>query len=277
MMSFKTVLAMVGNTDSTADLSRAIEIATELEAHLSVVVVGLAVPATMGDFPTGTVWLDQRDEDLRLLDGIRKQAEGACKTNGLSFDVDVIYAEGVFVSEEIHRRALYVDVLVIGDGARADSVLTRRIVDGGVFEARRPLLLMPKGRKTTLKPKRIVLAWNSRTEAAQAAREALEMMTWAEEVHVVLVDPDSSYWVSGGEPGADIAAYLARHGINVTVEQLVSSGRSVEDVLERHALEINADLIVMGAYGHSRLRERVFGGVTASMLEESKFPVLIAR
>ncbi|CDZ69087.1 UspA domain protein [Neorhizobium galegae bv. orientalis] len=276
-MSFKTVLAMIANTDPTADLARAIEIAIELEAHLSVVVIGLAVPATMGDFPAGTVWLDQRDEDLRLLDGIRKQAESACKTNGLSFDADVLYADSGFVSEEIHRRALYADVLVIGDGVRSDSALTRRIVDGGVFEARRPLLLVPKGRKTTLKPRRILLAWNSRAEAAQAAREALEMMTWAEEVHVVLVDPDNSYWVSGGEPGADVATYLARHGIKVRVEQLVSGGRLVEDVLERHALEIDADLIVMGAYGHSRLRERVFGGVTASILEESKFPVLIAR
>jgi len=103
------------------------------------------------------------------------------------------------------------------------------------------------------------------------------MMTWAEEVHVVLVDPDSSYWVSGGEPGADVAAYLARHGIKVLVEQLASGGRLVEDVLEKHALEISADLIVMGAYGHSRLRERIFGGVTASVLQDAKFPVLIAR
>ncbi|WP_105434618.1 universal stress protein [Neorhizobium tomejilense] len=276
-MSFKTVLAMIGNMEPAADLARAMEIATELEAHLSVVVIGLAVPATMGDFPAGTVWLDQRDQDLRLLDGIQKQTAGACVANGLSFDVDVVYADGGFVSEEIHRRALYADVLVIGDGVRADSVLTRRIVDGGVFEARRPLLLAPKGRKTTLKPHRILLAWNSRTEAAQAAREALDMMTWAEEVHVVLVDPDTSYWVSGGEPGADVAVYLARHGINVVVEQLLSGDRLVEGVLERHALEINADLIVMGAYGHSRLRERIFGGVTASILEESRFPVLIAR
>lgn len=276
-MSFKTVLAMIGNTEPTADLARAMEIATELEAHLSVAVIGLAVPANMGDYPAGTVWLDQRDEDLRLLDGIEKQAASACEANGLSFDVDIIYAEGVFVSEEIHRRALYADVVVIGDGVRSDPVLTRRIVDGGVFEARRPLLLMPKDRKTTLKPQRMLLAWNSRAEAAQAAREALDMMIWAEEVHVVLVDPDSSYWVSGGEPGADIAAYLARHGVNVVIEQLASGGRPVEEVLERHALEIDADLIVMGAYGHSRLRERIFGGVTASMLRESRFPVLIAR
>ncbi len=276
-MSFKTVLSVIGNTDPAADLARAMEVATELEAHLSVVVASLAAPATMGDFPAGTVWLDQRDEDLRSLDDIRKQVASACKTNGLSFDVDILYAESVFVSEEIHRRALYADVLMIGDGVRSDGTLTGRIVDGGVFEARRPLLLAPKDRGTTLKPRRILLAWNSRTEAAKAAREALEMMTWAEEVHVVLVDPDSSYWVSGGEPGADVAAYLARHGIKVLVEQLASGGRLVEDVLEKHALEISADLIVMGAYGHSRLRERIFGGVTASVLQDAKFPILIAR
>nr|WP_250814233.1 universal stress protein [Neorhizobium tomejilense] len=276
-MSFKTVLAMIGNMEPTADLARAMEIAAELEAHLSVVVIGLAVPPTIGDLPAGTVWLDQRDQEVRLLDGLAIKAAAACEANGLPFDVDVLYAESGFVTEEIHRRALYADVLVIGDGVRADRVLTRQIVDGGVFEARRPLLLVPKSGRTTLKPRRILLAWNSRTEAAQAAREALDMMTWAEEVHVVLVDPDTSYWVSGGEPGADVAAYLARHGIKVVVEQLLSGDRLVEDVLERHALEIKAELIVMGAYGHSRLRERIFGGVTASILEESKFPVLIAR
>ena len=71
--------------------------------------------------------------------------------------------------------------------------------------------------------------------------------------------------------------YLARHGVNVVVDQLPSGGRRVQDVLNSHALEVGADLIVMGAYGHSRLRERVFGGVTQSMLEECEVPVLIAR
>ncbi|WP_353833965.1 universal stress protein [Mesorhizobium sp.] len=82
---------------------------------------------------------------------------------------------------------------------------------------------------------------------------------------------------TGAEPGADVAAYLARHGVNVTVDRLPSLDHSVVDVLRRHALDIAADLMVMGAYGHSRLRERIFGGVTVSMLEDPSMPILMAR
>lgn len=275
-MSFKTMLAIVTSTDSAADLRSVVDMALYQGAHLSVIVAGLAVPAMVGDVPAAA-WLDRRDEDLKVLDGIQKQATTSSEANGLSFDVAVIYVEAMFMTEEIHRRALYADILVVGDGVRGDRILTARIVDGGVFDARRPLLLVPRGGKATLRPRRVLLAWNSRTEAARAAREALDMMVQAEEVHVVLIDPDSSYRVSGGEPGADVAAYLARHGIRVVVEQLASSGRSVEEILSKRALEINADLVVMGAYGHARLRERIFGGVTASVLAGVAVPVLLAR
>jgi nucleotide-binding universal stress UspA family protein len=81
----------------------------------------------------------------------------------------------------------------------------------------------------------------------------------------------------GAEPGADIAAYLARHGLTVTVDQLAGGGRPVADVLKQHATDIGADLIVMGAYSHSRIRERIFGGVTRSFIEGARLPVLMAH
>lgn len=103
------------------------------------------------------------------------------------------------------------------------------------------------------------------------------MMKKAQSVHVTMVDPIAASRVSGDEPGADMATYLARHGINVSVETLPSSGRFVTQTLQRHALDINADMIVMGAYGHSRLLELILGGVTKSMLKEARFPVLLAH
>ena len=102
-------------------------------------------------------------------------------------------------------------------------------------------------------------------------------MVSAEEVHVTLVDPDTSSIVSGPEPGADIAAYLAHHGVKTTVDRLPSGGKAIADVLKQHAIDVSADLIVMGGYGHSRMRERIFGGVTRSMLDEPRLPVLMAR
>ncbi|MEP6195164.1 MAG: universal stress protein, partial [Nitratireductor sp.] len=103
------------------------------------------------------------------------------------------------------------------------------------------------------------------------------LIVGAKEVSLALVDPVAGNAVYGEEPGADLATYLSRHGAKVTVDRLPSQGRSVADILRRHATDKDAELMVMGAYGHSRLRERLFGGVTKSMLEQPPVPVLMAR
>jgi nucleotide-binding universal stress UspA family protein len=122
-----------------------------------------------------------------------------------------------------------------------------------------------------------MVAWDARIEAARAVREAIDMLAAADDVHVVLVDPKAHLWDHGEEPGADIAAYLARHGAKVTVHRLPGQGMTVAEVLRRHAGDMAADLVVIGAYGHSRLRERIFGGTTKSMLEDATVPLFMAR
>ncbi|WP_165217963.1 universal stress protein [Affinirhizobium pseudoryzae] len=276
-MLFKTVLAVIGSKDQAADIHRAIEVATKLGAHLSVLAVDLSLPPTVGDYPVGTAWLDNRVEDIKALHEAADKAKAACETAGIPFDLERYYTEKAFLADTVFRRALYTDLVVMGDKTRAVSAILNSVVDGAVFDAQRPMLLLPGADRPVEKVKTVMLAWNSRAEAGRAAREAIDFLSNAESVHVVLVDPDASYQASGGEPGADVAAFLARHGVNVTVDQLPSGGRPVEDILRNHAVEIGADLIVMGAYGHSRLRERVFGGVTQSMLENPPVPVLIAR
>jgi nucleotide-binding universal stress UspA family protein len=276
-MLFKTVLAVIGNREQEADINRAIDLASQLGAHLSVLAIDLAVSPTVGDYPVGAAWLDQRVEDVKALHEVADKAEATCRTSGIPFDIDRYYTERAFAADIVFQRALYADLVVVGDKTRAHSKLLSAIVDGAVFDAQRPLLILPEGEKPAARVKTVLLAWNSRAEAGRAAREAMDLLSNAESVHVVLVDPDASYHANGGEPGADVATFLARHGVNVTVDQLPSGGHPVEDVLKSHALEIDADLIVMGAYGHSRLRERVFGGVTQSMLEDAPVPVFIAR
>ena len=105
----------------------------------------------------------------------------------------------------------------------------------------------------------------------------MDILVRAEKVHVVVVDPNATRHAMGEEPGADVATYLSRHGVNVIVETIASGGRDPALVLQRHATDVGADLIVMGAYGHSRLRERIFGGTTQTMLSHVDAPVLMAR
>lgn len=276
-MSFKTILAVVGASQTDRDLQVATDISDQVSAHLSALIVGFA-PQPTGRYATlAPAWLEQRERNLQALGETAKKARDKLSTREISFEVDSIYAEVAGATYDIGERALYSDLILMGPGAFEDDDLKKQIIGGGLFQSGRPVLLIPPECTPTLKPKTVLLAWDSRAQSAHAAREALQLMANADSVHVTMVDPTATLRTSGDEPGADVAAYLARHGIDLTVDALPSEGRTVVQVLQRHAVDIAADMIVMGAYGHSRLRELVFGGVTRSILDEARLPVLMAR
>jgi nucleotide-binding universal stress UspA family protein len=151
------------------------------------------------------------------------------------------------------------------------------MLEGVLFSSGTPLLLVPQGVTPSLRPERVTVAWDARPEASRAVRAALDLIVGAKEVSLALVDPVAGNAVYGEEPGADLATYLSRHGARVTVDRLPSQGRSVADILRRHATDKDAELMVMGAYGHSRVREIVFGGVTRQFLEAMTVPVLMSH
>ncbi|WP_341487268.1 universal stress protein [Pararhizobium sp. A13] len=275
-MSYKTVLSVTGIHQSDDDLRAAAELCASAGAHLSALVVALSASPPIGEYAAAVSvdWLDERSREIAKLDERAEDAKALLAQTGISFDVDTIYTEIAWSDEEIGERASYADISLLGPGLKLDPELRVRAIDGCLFKSARPVLIVPKRGKPTLSPRTIILAWDSRLEAARAAREAIDMMKNAE-VHVTLVDPRASSARNGEEPGADIAAYLARHGIEVTVDRLASGGRPVDDVLNQHALDVSADLMVMGGYSHSRLRERIFGGVTRAMLESANIPVLM--
>lgn len=192
----------------------------------------------------------------------------------ISSDVSSEYQEEAWADETVGRRARYTDLVFLGPELLSRAVLKGRALEGALFSSGKPVLLVPHGSKPRLKPNRVIVAWNSRLEASNAVSRTIEVLSAADAVHVVLVDPEGD---EGTEPGADIAGYLARHGAQVTVERLPSQGRTVADTLRQHAIDISADLLVMGAYGHSRLRQRIFGGVTRSMIDKPPLPILMAH
>ena len=142
-------------------------------------------------------------------------------------------------------------------------------MDGALFESGRPILMLPAGPVSFPASKRVMICWDASVEAAKAVRDAIGLMKDAEEVHAVLVDPVPSFEGHGPEPGADLAAYLGRHGIKAVVHRLPREGKETGEMLRRTAVDLDADLMVMGGFGHSRLRERIFGGTTTSMMKGS--------
>ena len=139
------------------------------------------------------------------------------------------------------------------------------------------MLLLPKGSAGFPHSQRVMIAWDASVEASKAVRDAIGLMQKAAEVHAVLIDPVPSFEGHGPEPGADLATYLGRHGIEATVHRLPREGKDTGEMLRRTATDLAADLIVMGGFGHSRLRQRIFGGTTTDMLKEATIPVLMAH
>ena len=277
-MSCKTILSVVCVNQDEHDLLDAVELCREIDAHLSVVVVQLAPPPPMGDAGViGTVWLDERKDEQARLDCYVAKVSDMLAETGISFSLEGRFTEIASAGDELGERARYSDLTVMGSGLTSDPDLKSRAIDGCLFNSARPILLAPSRGKISLKPKNVMIAWDSSLEAALAVRAALDFIAQAATVHIVLVDPKAEIRKNGQEPGADIARYLARHSAIVNVDQLSSMGRPVADVLQQHAMDMSADMIVMGAYGHSRIRERIFGGVTRSMIEGSKVPVFMVH
>jgi nucleotide-binding universal stress UspA family protein len=154
-----------------------------------------------------------------------------------------------------------------GDGRFAD------LAEDVLVSSGRPLLMVPYIGAVDGIGERVIVAWNASREAARAVADAMPILDGAREVEVFIASDNDI----GDLPGADIAAHLARHGIDVTVYETPANNVSIGDALLNRASETGADMIVMGGYGRSRFREFVLGGVTRHMLQHMTVPVLMSH
>ena len=275
----KTILTVTSPDLGDADLKLAAGLCEEIEAHLAVLVLNMAAPPPFGGYAAimSDAWLQERQADVERLQQQTATVSALLATSPISSDVSSEYSEEAWADEVIGRRARYADLTVIGPELLARGALKNKVVSGTLFSSGKPLLLVPQGSFPTLRPKRVLIAWDSRIEASNAVARSLDLLRTAEDVRLVLVDPVEGEFGQGEEPGADAATYLARHGIRATVDRRPSQGRSIAAVLRQHAIDTSAQLLVMGAYGHSRLSERILGGVTKTMIDEPPLPILMAR
>jgi nucleotide-binding universal stress UspA family protein len=278
-MSFKTILSVIGVDHKDGDLKLAAALCTETNAHLSILVLAPSAPIIVGTYGDvmSDAWVIERQTELKRLKERSEAATAFAAASGLSSDVASEYCDSGALAEMVGRRARYADLIVLGPTLLADGNLKNHVLDGSLFRSGRPALVLAKGKAATLKPKTVVVAWDGSKEAARAVADSVDMLRHAKDVRLVMVDPSSSDVGNGAEPGADQAAYLARCGVTVTVERIPAMGGPVSEALQRFAGDCNADMIVMGAYGHSRLRERIFGGVTVSMIDAPDLPTLMAH
>ncbi len=183
-----------------------------------------------------------------------------------------------FAEEALTIAARYADLLVVGQSSPENDVTTpENLPESVALATGRPVLVVPHIGAEKPPGKKVMLCWNASRESARAASDALPFLKAADEVVVLIVDPKTSANGHGAEPGADVATWLSRHGIKVTVQRDVASDSDIGNVILSRAADLDVDLIVMGAYGHSRMRELVMGGVSRTLLSTMTVPVLMSH
>lgn len=279
-MTPKTILAVLNAED---DMRRVLDCALPLAGRFGAHLIGFhaeAIPlpqATPLGFPdvefiqTSAEAAQERSARMKRAFDERMRREGSSgewhSTHGYSAD-----------SEVSPLRAARAADLVIVQQADPDAE-TATYPDGEalLFETGRPVLFVPYAIDVDPRFRKVMVAWNGTQEAARAAFDALPFIAAAEATEIVCIDPRSTATEDAAVSGADIAEALARHGANVSLASEVSAGVSAGDVLENRIAESGADLLVMGAYSQSWLKEFFFGGTTRTLLRSMSAATLMSR
>ena len=219
-------------------------------------------------------WLDVLEAKNAALKSRAAEVEALLMRQGLSANVVAFIGSGAELQHLVARQANSSDVAFLDAELRNNPDLFHKIAYGVLFHS--PVALMVNG-DPFAQCDCICLAWDDSLSASRAAHLALPKFLAAKEVVIGCFDLPSGDDVESQEPGADIAGWLSFHGCNVTVSQFRLGGLSIDHCIQERAKELGADLVVMGAYGHSYLRESVFGGTTQAMLEQTSFPVLFGH
>jgi nucleotide-binding universal stress UspA family protein len=278
-MSYRTIVVHVDRSaNSEARIALASALALREEAHL----VGAAMTGMPRSMLAGRGY---EASAVLLADHLRYAGErvqqALAQFTGIVERLGVPSHEARSSNDDEYAglclQARYADLVVLGQSAPADSKdgnLLPDLPDYVLLNCGRPVLLVPHTGRFPTVGKRVLVAWNGSAEAAKAVTAALPLLRGAEQVTLAVLG--ESMDVLGESPGADIALYLARHGVNVEVLRRPAPTDPGKAILSL-AADFQADLLVMGAYGHSRFREMMLGGATRTILATATLPVLMAH
>ena len=279
-MSYNSLFTVLTDEELVENtLTHAMAAAEAYDAHLDLLCLGVDLTQS-GFYYAGASAIVLQETITRAneeAEAIEAKARAILKNSGLRWGSETGVAQLGDLTRHVAARARYSDLVILpkpyGEGRGAEL---EAVVEAGLFEGHTPTIVLPETGDPVPGPKRILIGWNESIEALSAVRAALPLLTQADAVHVVVVDPPS-HGPSRSDPGGLLSQYLARHGVSTEIDVLSKTLPQVSDVLLRHAIDMDADMMVMGAYGHSRFREAIFGGATRNMLEQTTIPVLMAH
>jgi len=275
-MAIKDILLHIDTSDRGSSVSDfAISLATELGAHLTAagVVLDIVPPASfMGEYPYDIMAeaIEQAREAAE--EHYKKLAAAAPAT--VQTELVVTQAISGQAREDFGRLARHFDIAVVGQGGDEGGSDDELMAEGALFASGRPVFVVPNIHKGPAKLGKAMVCWDGGLPGARAVAGAIDILKRAGKVEVVTIAgrnlPNEEL------PGFNITRHLTRHGISATLKKLPAA-QDIGATLLSYAADSGADYLVMGAYGHSRLREFVLGGTTRTILGSMTVPVLMAH
>ena len=280
-MALKDILVQVdGTAQSAVRLDLAAGLARQHAAHLTALHVIdpiLNDPMLYGDASGLAVLIDQaRGEAQQAAGEIETRFRERLRSDGIAGEWRL--SEGR-TADAVLLHARYADLVVLGQQDPDNPRLSGwgAVIEQTLFASGRPLLIVPYAGQFETIGRNVLIGWSATRESARAVADALPLIAAADNATVLAIDPRGGLAGHGEVPAADIALHLARHGIKVTAAHTASGGVSPGDVLLNYATDNDTDLLVIGGYGHSRVRELVMGGVTRTILQRMTIPVLMSH
>jgi nucleotide-binding universal stress UspA family protein len=268
-------LAVGERTNQAAEY--AVSVAAAVDAHLT----GIAflydpiVPISGAGYIPGDVIESQERESQAAAKTAIDRFNVVTDRVGISADSLTVSASLSGVGDMFSRIARRFDLSIVGQAEPERSAVEEIIAEAALFESGRPVVVVPYIQKDLFKLDQVMVCWDGSRAAARAIGDAVPLLRKSKRVEVVIVANERGK--QDEIAGADIAEHLARHDLNVEVKRTVLGDVDVADILLSHAADSGADFMVMGGYGHSRLREFVLGGVTRSIFRTMTVPVLLSH
>ncbi len=279
-MAYKSLLTVMTDPDQgESALAQMAALATAQDGHAEALCLGVDRSQT-GYYYAGANALILQETLSRAnaeADEVLKKAKDYLSKTGTRWSAESGVTQIADIGRHVAHRARFSDLVILPPpygkdrGAEAEP-----IVEAAMFEGHAAVLITPDDATPFERPGTIMIGWNESVEAMRAIRRALPFLRQADLVRIVVIDPPR-HGPDRSDPGGMLSQLLARHGVKCEIDVLSKTMTRVSDILNRHASDTETDMIVMGAYGHSRFREAILGGATRNMLEQASVPVFMAH
>jgi len=279
-MAYKSLVTFIASEAGMQDLlDKAVSLARRFDAHLEICTLGVDATQSMGFYAgaPAVIYHQALDTAQATARQLQEHCEAHLRGAGIRYGTDSAVLSLGGVNAFVGMKARFSDLVILprpygGLRSLQDEVIT----EAALFEGGAPVLILPDGTQEVPDFRRVVLAWNQSAEAIHATRAALPLLREADLVNLVIVNPPAQ-GAERSDPGGMLATLLVRHGVETEVSVLAKTLPRTSDILRRHVRDKDAQLMVMGAYGRSRLREAILGGATRDMLEECETALFLAR